>query len=502
MSRNPTQAGQPIPDGRRSASAQGALRSEGTPNEGAAPSPSGHAQLRDPMAVKRLVSDTGWLIRLRWLAALGMVLATLLTQYAFGIGVGTRQLLLLALLLAACNAFFRQYFAHLKHLVPNEHTLRRARRFVHVQIVVDLVILTAALHYCGGIRNPIVIFYIFHVILASILLPPGASYFHAALGAALFLSLGIIEHVRPELHWPLKGYDWVSAPTTWRLLLGEVLILALALYVAAYLAGTLSRMLHKREGELVRTLASLRERTHELKATNTKLSEVQARKEHFLHHAAHQLKSPLSAIDGCIAAVLGDYAVEEEKRKDLLRRARVRIASLCELVGDLLLLSRAREGVLPEGERRPVDLSAVVQKVADLLSERARQKGVCLSFQAAPGCSQVIGQENALRDVVLNLVSNAVEYTTSSGRVKIKAFPEGPNVILEVIDTGIGIPPEERDHLFTEFFRASNARALRPDGTGLGLAIVKEIVEQHGGSISVDSLLNLGTCMRVSLPHV
>ena len=456
----------------------------------------------DPISVRRLVRDTGWLIRLRWLAAVGMVAATIAAQYVFEIEVGTKQLLLAAAALAAFNLGFYVFFLRLRELGPDEATSTQARRLVHLQIVTDLVILTIALHYCGGVRNPIAVFYVFHVILASILLPVGTSYIHATLGAVLFASLGVIEHRWPELHFVLRGYDVMNTPPTWRILFAESMVLAATLYVAAYLAGTLASTLHKRERDFINTLASLRERSRQLQAANVKLSEVQERKEHFLYHAAHQLKSPLAAVDGCIAAVVEGYVEDLEKQTKLLEQARTRISSLFELVGDLLRLSRAREGVLPAGERLPVDLGTVVEKVLDLHKERATRKGISVSLQRTGGTSQLMGDEGSLRDVVANLVSNAIEYTPEGGQVKVKMFTREGHVVLEVIDTGIGIPEEEQKHLFTEFFRASNAKQVRAGGTGLGLTIVKEIVRQHGGTIAVDSLLNLGTCMRVSLPRV
>ena len=457
--------------------------------------------MRNRVAVLRLVGDTGWLIRLRWIAASGMAAGTLAAQYVFVIPVGVRQLLALAATLAVFNVCYRLGWARLHRLPPDEETLKRAQVFVHLQIVVDLVILTVALRYCGGLCNPIAIFYIFHVILASILLSIRASYVHATLGAALFTALGVIEHFRPGIPYTLGGYDVTGGAPPWRVLFMEALVLIVALYVAAYLTGTLTRMLRHREEELIAVLTSLRERTGKLQDANARLSEIQSRKESFLHHAAHQLKSPLAAIDSCLGVIVDGLATDPAKQKELLQRGRARIAQLLQLVSDLLALARAREGIMPDEGRRPVDLNAIVKKVVDIHAMRADQKGVLLVFQPGADLPLLSGTERAFGDMVSNLVSNAIEYTPEGGNVKIKTFVDAEQVVLEVIDTGIGIPEEGRERLFTEFYRAANARKIRAQGTGLGLVIVKEIVEAHGGLIAIESLLDLGTCVRVTLPR-
>ena len=130
----------------------------------------------------------------------------------------------------------------------------------------------------------------------------------------------------------------------------------------------------------------------------------------------------------------------------------------------------------------------------------ADAKSVSLQFWGGLSGRLVRADKRALEDVVANLVSNAVKYTPDGGTVKVKTFAEGACATCEVIDTGIGIPRREQDKLFTEFFRASNAKRVASEGTGLGLTIVKEVVERHGGAVEVHSIENLGTCVKFSVP--
>jgi two-component system phosphate regulon sensor histidine kinase PhoR len=112
----------------------------------------------------------------------------------------------------------------------------------------------------------------------------------------------------------------------------------------------------------------------------------------------------------------------------------------------------------------------------------------------------MVGFEDGLERVFMNLVSNAIKYTPAGGSVTVKAWGENSQIDVEVSDTGIGIPEDALPRIFTEFYRAKNAKALEMEGTGLGLAIAKDVVEQHGGRISVKSVVGQGTTFCVTLP--
>jgi two-component system phosphate regulon sensor histidine kinase PhoR len=168
------------------------------------------------------------------------------------------------------------------------------------------------------------------------------------------------------------------------------------------------------------------------------------------------------------------------------------------VVSDLLVLARGRVEV---STRRygPVDLGPLARECILLFEERARQKGVGMDFQPHEAGAIVHGNEDGLRSVITNLLENAIKYTPSGGTVTVRLRGNGDRVDFEVQDTGIGIPADDRERLFSEFFRASNARRLSETGTGLGLTIVKNNVEQCGGSVVVESQEGVGTTVRVSL---
>jgi two-component system phosphate regulon sensor histidine kinase PhoR len=230
----------------------------------------------------------------------------------------------------------------------------------------------------------------------------------------------------------------------------------------------------------------------------TELTRVADMRRDFVANVSHELKTPLAAIRG-YAETLQDGALDEP---DTARRFNDRILSQCRrlqaLLDDLLTLSRL-EGVALPPEREPVDLHAVVRRSVEVLSAAAREKRVRVEVEETP-VPTVPGDADALERLVLNLLDNAIKYNRPEGQVVLRLFQTGPDVFLEVCDTGIGIPPESIPRIFERFYRVDKGRAREEGGTGLGLAIVKHVAQAHGGQVDVESRGGHGTTFRVRLP--
>jgi signal transduction histidine kinase len=152
------------------------------------------------------------------------------------------------------------------------------------------------------------------------------------------------------------------------------------------------------------------------------------------------------------------------------------------------------------GERKEVLLNEVITRVTELMHSKAEEKGLELKVQVAEEPLVLVGIEDGLERVFMNLVSNAVKYTPTGGSVMVRAWGKDDQIKAEVSDTGIGIPEEALSRIFEEFYRAKNAKSLEMEGTGLGLAIAKDVIEQHGGQISVESVVGEGSTFYVTLP--
>ena len=168
------------------------------------------------------------------------------------------------------------------------------------------------------------------------------------------------------------------------------------------------------------------------------------------------------------------------------------------LITDLLALVR-REEIDPTKDFDEVDLSAVTREVCKKLVTLAKARSITLTL-TEPEEAWVEGSAGALEQMMTNLVDNAIKYTQDGGKVSVDIARNGRNWAVTVKDTGIGIAKEDIPYIFDRFYRVDKARSRATGGTGLGLAIVKDVVQQHNGTITVDSTPGAGTAMRVVLP--
>jgi PAS domain S-box-containing protein len=222
-------------------------------------------------------------------------------------------------------------------------------------------------------------------------------------------------------------------------------------------------------------------------------------KDEFFQLVSHELRTPLTSIVG-YAELLAEIEAENlspEGRRfvEVIDRNSKRELNL---VGDLLMLTRITAGTF-EIELGEADLGEIARATAEAMGPDAAHAGVevALDLDRAP---VIAGDPHRLRQVVENLVSNAIKFTPRGGSVTIKATADGELAEIAVADTGIGIPPEDRGRLFERMYRAPEAERRHIQGTGLGLTIVKAIVDAHGGTITVDSDVDEGATFRVKLP--
>ena len=222
----------------------------------------------------------------------------------------------------------------------------------------------------------------------------------------------------------------------------------------------------------------------------------------FMFQASHELRSPLNTIQSMAKTLLeGHLGKLSKKQIDMISRIDIRSQMLSEIVGDLLILAVGR-AELSTLKPQPVDLKKLLSENVRFFETRAREKQIDLQLHNRVEDGMVLGSQEGLASVITNLLSNAIKYTPEKGRVTVSLFESKEQVVVEISDTGIGIPEEEQSGLFREFFRASNAKQMARIGTGLGLAIVKATVEQHGGSIDFESERGRGTTFRILLNRV
>jgi uncharacterized protein YigA (DUF484 family) len=221
----------------------------------------------------------------------------------------------------------------------------------------------------------------------------------------------------------------------------------------------------------------------------------------FLHKAAHQLRSPLNAIHSMLEVLEKGYLGSLESRQvETVARCQLRLEMLGSTINDLLKLG-IRRGQDETRTLRKMHINETMVEMWDTYHIQAEEKGVKLTITPGEKLPPIMADEKLLDDLLANLISNAIKYSQPGGSVHVETslFPDG-RVRLEVSDTGIGIPREDIPRLFTEFFRAENAKEVAEEGTGLGMVIVKEVVDNLRGTISVESEIGKGTTFVCLFP--
>jgi signal transduction histidine kinase len=240
----------------------------------------------------------------------------------------------------------------------------------------------------------------------------------------------------------------------------------------------------------------IKKATIQLSEANTHLLELDKAKDEFISMASHQLRTPLTAIKGYLSMLLeGDAGEVKKTQADFLNEAYEGSNKMVALINDLLNVSRMETGRFFL-EPKKIDLVDVAKGELKQLETVAGEKSLKISLHAER-VPQVFVDEVKIRQVIMNFVDNAIHYS-SKGEIVVRIYRSKDDVLFEVHDTGIGIPKDQQKNLFTKFFRADNAREVRPDGTGLGLYLARKVIEEHKGKIIFSSEEGVGSVFGFS----
>jgi two-component system phosphate regulon sensor histidine kinase PhoR len=233
----------------------------------------------------------------------------------------------------------------------------------------------------------------------------------------------------------------------------------------------------------------------------TALHRLEGLRRDFVANVSHELKTPLASIKAYAETLLSGGGMDAETRLKFLGRIEEQADRLAELVQDMLDLARI-ESAREAFDIKPVPLMPAVEACFRAVQPRADAKRIRLDPDPEGGHDrlQVRADPEGLRVILWNLVDNAVKYTPEGGAVSVRWRPEGAMVVVEVVDTGIGIPAGKIDRVFERFYRVDEARTREAGGTGLGLAIVKHLAQSFGGGVSVRSQVGQGATFAVRLP--
>jgi signal transduction histidine kinase len=308
--------------------------------------------------------------------------------------------------------------------------------------------------------------------------------------AAILIAMGAAQTI------PLAFIGTPAYPASgWR----GAFVLTTVATVTGLMVQRLSQQSRRRTALLQEQTDSLTRASAQLAAQNERLLELDRLKDEFVATASHELRTPLTSLSGYLEMSLdpaeGPLSPTRESHLRIVQRNADRLAVL---VDQLLFLARADSHPI-ELDRQAVDLAEILNEAAETASPAAGAKNISLVIAGEPPQGVLADRPQLLR-VVDNLVANAIKFTPDGGSVRLASRREGDSAVIEVTDTGLGIPRAEQQELFNRFFRGTSAVEKAIPGSGLGLAISQVIAEAHGGTIQLESTPGAGSTFRVALP--
>jgi two-component system phosphate regulon sensor histidine kinase PhoR len=230
----------------------------------------------------------------------------------------------------------------------------------------------------------------------------------------------------------------------------------------------------------------------------TELRHLENIRRDFVANVSHELRTPLTNIKGYAETLLEGALNDKKNAKEFLEIIHTDSDRLARLVDDLLDLSRLESGQ-SKLDLKACSMALVAKKVISLLKKEAEDKSISISTEMVKD-EKVLADESKISQVLLNLIDNAIKYTPENGTISISAQAKAAVVEVRVSDTGIGISDKDLPRIFERFYRVDKARSRELGGTGLGLSIVKHIVQEHKGSVRVESLVGQGSTFTFTLP--
>jgi len=456
-----------------------------------------------------LAQSARWIVSARWYyAPLALLLALLLgaeSATLLGIKFAPAALLVFVLPLNITLSYLLRRFS------AGPDPLRKVHRLNVVQIGLDLLFFFAlALFITGPAASIAQTFFLVPIVLAMLVFGFAGIICVSVLSAILFLSATVM------------GDGGAGLPSVALSLSGGAVFLAYIL--VGFFGGFFSRMMKRRDllltGEIakgqeqVKRLQKLTDefdqsakllvrRDLELTSANEQLKQFDRMKSEIISVVAHQLRTPLSGIKWTLKMLLdGDSGKVSKEQHDLLSKGFESNERMVALINDMLAVDRLESGKI-KYDFVPTQFESLIEEMIESLKPIAEHKKVRIAFLAPKRPLPKIKLDpEKMRDVLQNVMDNAVKYTKQGGLVTVGVSEEGGGLHFWVEDDGIGIPDEAKNKIFARFFRARNAIATETDGSGLGLFIAQSVVRRHGGKIWFESVEGKGTTFHVTLPAV
>jgi len=428
-----------------------------------------------------------WFITLRFYAFAALVAFLLITQF-LAISFSQFQLVSLSvtsLIIIIYNFIFYFYLKKKHNVDPHIFAL--------LQIGLDLISLFFIVYLTGGITSPFIFFFIFHIIIGSLLFPRSLIQVITFTIIILIIIFTSLEYYRYIPHQVIKGLMVLGEFRNLLTVISIILALSFTFISSLVLASKIASDLYTREEQLKNALLEI-EQNEEIK-------------QKYIAGIVHELKSPIAAANSLLELVTagysGDISIEAVEK---IKRSEERLKEAISGINKVLRISQFK--LNHEIQEDSVDIKNIVERVFDANKDLCERKQIKTDIEISDDYhSLLLGDPVLLKLAISNLIGNAIKYNVKQGRIVVELSSNEKKSIIVVSDTGIGIPKDELDNITKDYYRASNAKTSGIEGSGTGLSFVKDIVEAHSGKIKINSpskivnSQNKGTTIIIVLPR-
>lgn len=419
-----------------------------------------------------------WFINLRWIAAISVLASVPFGEEILQFKIGFNQILIISSIIICFNIVYLLFLNYFPF--KNEY---QELGFAEVQIIIDLIIISFLIHYSGGIGNPFYFLYIVQVILSGILFPGIAlPYINAVIAATLLTFWTVLEHLDLTSRYLLR-----EEPITLSLIIASLAAFYITIFAGIYIINNFMNG--------YRSLKRIIDEKNEL------LEQALKERSKAFRFAAHELKSPVVAIQSTLEVAKSLFGGELRTEVfEMISKAERRSSQLIDIIKEMISVTQYNLGIEKKISKK-VEWNDWLESNVNTHKALALRKNIELKLIKTKKLSTVIDSVG-FEKIVNNLVGNSIRYTNSGGTVVVTSAIDNLYYGFSVKDNGIGIPNEDIEKIFEEFYRSKNARDTEQIGTGLGLNLVKEIVQASNGFITVESKLNEGSEFTVYFPRV
>ena len=447
-----------------------------------------------------------WLVKMRFFAFTFLVFLTIgleIIKFIFpAFTIVTLPLYLIALIILVYNLLFSKlayklesrlveyprYTDYLNHY--NFHGLH----FSLLQIIMDFLCLLVVIHFTGGIETPLYIFFIFHVIIGSLILPGPVIFLIVTLTYIITVTGGILELNEIIPHHSLQIFSFTLYNNTEYLIIFFVLF-GIGLFLSTYFSNSIAKDLYVRENRLTKAYFDL--------------ENAEKSKTRYVMTIVHDLKTPIAAATTYLNMILeGSMGEVNPLQQQPLERSKLRLGNAIGTINDILYISQAK---LESGINNIENVN-LVEIIVDLIKDviiliDSKLLQINTNFEENQEI-HVQAEPKLLKLALANLISNSIKYTERGGQVNINLTENKDNVIISIVDNGIGIPEKDKVKVFGNFFRTSLSKEKGIEGSGLGLSLVLEVIKKYNGTIELISPSSLasegkpGTEFIITMPKI